>query len=468
MKKSIVLVVVLLGLLCWLAAPALASAKTIIVKPIGNDQTAAIQAAFTAAGPGGTVQLTTGHFYISDLLVTGFRGTFKGAGQSKTVIDTPPGGVSVRTVDIPPIGPQTTAFLLGFQDGVVRVSDLSFHVTPPAPTTWPDGTHALAEDVFLFGETSAAFDHVGFAAEAGGYFGFNTDQAVLAVPDAANAGGSYSADDCTFATPEGFVAYLLSRSRIDVGSSRGNVFTSQGVACGLYDLSASSVTVANNRFQNGNAYGNPTFYSAGVNFGQDPGLGLTPSRCLVSNNSFRVGPPADAVDLWDSGFVGGEGQLLDATIAHNTMVLSGSLDLTFVQNPGGIGEYYAQGVRVLDNRISGTGAAAIYLGTAMTDDATPGSVSGWKIIGNNVQHMIPLPQSAGGPGAPIWLGKGTSGCTVIGGCTPTRVFDEGSGNTLINVTPATASLVAPALSMRASALPSKLGLMQRLRQAARP
>ena len=76
---------------CWsVAAPALASAKTFYVHPSGGNDTANIQAAFNAAvkaGPGSTVQLSAGHFYTNRILVPNFNGTFKGAGQGKTVID---------------------------------------------------------------------------------------------------------------------------------------------------------------------------------------------------------------------------------------------------------------------------------------------------------------------------------------------------------------------------------------------
>ena len=441
MRKLVVLILAAFGVLLVVpAASALASPKTFYVSPSGGNDTYAIQKAFNAAvaaGPGSTVQLTAGHFTINDILVTSFQGTFRGAGESRTVIDCPPGGVTARTVDVPPLGPTTSAFLLGFQDSAVTVSDLSFDITPIAPAVpWgSDSSDALNAVVWLIGDTRGVFDRVGFAGGPGdqnGFFDSNTDQAVLVVPDATNAGGVYAAQGCTFATSEGYVPYLLSRARIDV---QGNTFASEGVACGLYDLSASQATVVDNRFQNGNPIGNPTFYSAGISIGQDPGLGLAASRYLVSHNSFKVGPPADAVDLFDLGFAGGEGQLLKAVVCDNRVVLRGSLDLPFVQNPGGIGEYYAQDVSVLANCISGIGAAAIYLGTAYLGDDAAGSVSGWRIIGNNVKHMIPLPQSAGGAGAPIWLGPGTAHCLVIGGPAPTYVFNQGVDNTLINATP---------------------------------
>ena len=454
MKKLLLVPVLVVALLGLLAAPALANARTFYVHPSGGDDTANIQAAFNAAvkaGPSSTVQLTAGHFTINDILVSGFQGTFRGAGEGRTVIDCPPDGVTVRTVDIPQLGPTSTAFLLGFQDSAVRVSDVSFDVTPPNPTQWSDSGDALAEVVCFIGDTGAAMDRVAFSGGPGdqnGFFGANTDQSVLVVPDTTNAGGIYTAQGCTFATSEGYVPYLLSRARIDL---QGNTFVSEGVACGLFDLSASQATITDNRFHNGNPIGNPTFYSAGVTIEQDNGLGLASSRYLVSDNCFKVGSPADAVDLFDFGPANGEGQLIKAVVWHNTVVLDGSLALSFLQSPGGIGEYDAQNVSVLANRFSGTGGAAIYLGTSYNGDDGADSVSGWRIIGNDVRGVTAVPQSGGGPGAPIWLGPGTDHCLVVGGPRPTYVLDQGSGNILINATrvgdpPAAAS--APTNSLK--------------------
>lgn len=436
MKRLALVVALAAALLGLLASPVLASAKTIFVSPSGSNDTAHLEAAFAAAGPGGTVQLTAGHFTINDILVSGFQGTFRGAGEGRTVIDCPPDGVTVRTVDIPPLGPTSTAFLLGFQDSAVRVSDLSFDITPPNPTQWSESGNALAEVVCFIGDTGAAIDRVAFSGgpgdQNGGFFGANTDQSVLVMPDTTNAGGIYTAQGCTFATSEGYVPWLLSGSRIDL---QGNAFASEGVACGIFDLSASQATVTDNRFQNGNPIGNPTFYSAGVTIEQDPGLGLAASHYLVSDNCFKVGPPADAVDLFDFGPANGEGQLIKAVVSDNTVVLNGSLALPFFQSPGGIGEYDAQNVSVLANRFSGTGGAAIYLGTSYNDDDAADSVSGWRIIGNDVRDVTAVPQSGGGPGAPIWLGPGTDHCLVVGGPAPTYVLDQGADNILINATP---------------------------------
>ena len=455
MRKLLLACVLATGLLGLLAAPAFARPKTFTVSPSGGNDTANIQEAFNdavAAGPGSTVQLTAGRFTINDILVTGFQGTFQGAGKDRTVIDCPPGGVQLENgMPVP--------FLLGFQDGAVTLSDLSFDVTPSVPAaSWYGGDY-LNSVVFLFGERSTAFDSVGFTAHSGDFYGLNTDWSVIATPDAANTGGVYSMSGCTCATLEGFGEDNLTGATITIGGNagQGNAFTSEGMACGFFETSASHVTVTGNRLAVGNpfgadAYGNQVLYSAGVSIEQDNGLGLTPSSFLVSHNCFEVGPPADAVDLFDVACGYGEGQKIDAVVAGNAMHLTGDLGTPFVLNAGGIGEYYAQNVSVLANRIWGVGAAAMFGGTPSTGDVAPGSVSGWKIVANDVRGMNALPQSAGGPGAPIWLGPGSTDCLVVGGPAPTYVLDQGTGNKLIHATAVADPPIAAAAASKLASL----------------
>jgi hypothetical protein len=146
----------------------------------------------------------------------------------------------------------------------------------------------------------------------------------------------------------------------------------------------------------------------------------------------------DAFAPSQSGLPGAGTSHLDATIAHNTIILdNGGYD-------GGIDGMYAQRVVVLHNRISGTCLAGIDAGTPF-DSVYPypiGPANGWRIIGNDVSGVT-ASTAVGGPGAQIWLGEGASHCLVVGGCQPTTVLDQGTNDTLVNVTqlplPATAS-----------------------------
>jgi hypothetical protein len=120
---------------------------------------------------------------------------------------------------------------------------------------------------------------------------------------------------------------------------------------------------------------------------------------------------------------------LDAAIVGNTITLdNGGMD-------GGIDGYYAKGIRVLGNRISGTGLAGIMVGATASLGWTPGPASGWRIIGNDVSGVTATGDQYGVSTAPIWLGPDADRCLVVGGCTPTQVLDQGTDDTLINVTP---------------------------------
>jgi hypothetical protein len=439
MKRLLLVAVFAVALLALLATPALA-ASTITVHPAGraadvkyNADTVNIQKAFTEAGPRGTVQLSAGHFYMNNILVTGFNGYFKGSGEGATVIDCLR-GLNRRLPGITVTPGHDAPSLLTFQDGTVRVSDMSFDITAAAPAEpWSAPEFGgpndyLMNPLLMFGESSAAVDRVSFKGHAGDFFGMNTDNSVLLEADATQSSLIFAMTRCTCATLEGVgnSGPTLDRARITIGgnASQGNVFHSAGVGCHFIALSDSDIVISHNQFRVGNDL-NGALYSAAVEATAFDDGG-TASRYLVSRNTMLVAPPADGVDLWDYGTWQGVGTLIDAVVSANTIVLSGSLDLDPSVNAAGIGEVDAQDIQVLNNRISGTGLAGIYLGIPLLGDDSPGSVSGWKIIGNNVGGVTALV-------APIWLGPGTIGCTVIGGCAPTRVLDEGTDNHLINV-----------------------------------
>ena len=107
------------------------SAKVFTVYPSGGDDTGNIQHAFdqaVAAGPGSTVKLAVGNFTTRFIEVWDFDGFFVGSGQKKTVIDTFADQDCQALIDN-----QRTPSLFNFFGGNVRVSDLSFHITPAMP-----------------------------------------------------------------------------------------------------------------------------------------------------------------------------------------------------------------------------------------------------------------------------------------------------------------------------------------------
>jgi len=105
--------------------------KVFTVSPTGVDDTANLLKAFARAkkaGRGSTVRLTAGNFRIHIMEVWDFDGYFKGAGQGATVIDTFADQDCQSEVDN-----NQWPVLLHFIRGHLRVSDLSFHITPAAP-----------------------------------------------------------------------------------------------------------------------------------------------------------------------------------------------------------------------------------------------------------------------------------------------------------------------------------------------
>jgi hypothetical protein len=121
---------------------------------------------------------------------------------------------------------------------------------------------------------------------------------------------------------------------------------------------------------------------------------------------------------------------LDATVAGNTIVLDNG------GQSGGIEGYWVQGAQVLGNCISGTGLAGIDMGiiSAFGGPVFTGSDSGWKIIDNDFSGLTPVTPYLTGTAPDVWLGPDASHCLVVGGKAATTVVNQGTNNTLINVT----------------------------------
>ena len=133
-KKSLFALALVLGLM---GANASLGQTTIIVSPSGdttgiNDWNAITQAFADAeaAGPGSTVQLEAGTFYLhKGIAALDFSGTFKGAGKTATTIQTAPG----VAFDFDPA--DSVPIMLAFyydSDPVLRtlsISDMKLHIT---------------------------------------------------------------------------------------------------------------------------------------------------------------------------------------------------------------------------------------------------------------------------------------------------------------------------------------------------
>lgn len=468
MKRFLFFLICTTALLCLLAAPAFANPRTFWVSPNIDpitkqhlDDTHNIQAAFDAAAkvPGSTVQLGPGYFYTNTIFAQGFNGTFKGAGEGRTVIDSLCGlGTGEPVVSLwpnatNPLNPST--FLFGFSSGNFSVSDMSFDITATSPAANLDGSDYLGEVVFVTGNASSSFTRVSFTAHSGNDYDFVNADAGLVIAGLQPYGqpfnifgpisGVESVSGCSFTrTSDGLQISGLTNGRATIS---GNTFDDPCYCCLLDDSSASQVTITQNRMTGHIAY--PIFLYQGFVAGIWGDSTLLPSllapHVLISGNYVRgltgyynngTGPTltgsGGVMVEDDSNFVYGAPNRLDATIVGNTIALN---NLGIVP---GIAGWYANGIQVLANRISGTGLDGIALGTDF-NGMTPGPTSGWRIIGNDLSGFTPVNwftvqgHTNDFVAVPIWLGKGASHCLVVGGRPPTTLLDQGSGNILINV-----------------------------------
>ena len=230
----------------------------------------------------------------------------------------------------------------------------------------------------------------------------------------------------------------LSKARLTVGGSaaRRNVFDESFAAFYGVDNSDSDIQISYNRMKSYAGVNIFLWQAGGIFPGTDVAPLPAPRYAILDNTMLCSKVTADdgsviagagGVFLEDDSWLYGEPNRLDAVIADNTI---------FLDNDGwdaGIDGFYSQGVQVLRNRISGTGLAAIDVGTAFIPyfPYPVGPASGWKIIGNDVGGVKAV-TTHGGPGARIWLGEGASHCLVVGGHPRTDVLDQGTDNVLID------------------------------------
>ncbi|MFX1477763.1 MAG: right-handed parallel beta-helix repeat-containing protein [Promethearchaeota archaeon] len=167
---GILILAMTFGISALIIGPVRADSSIFIVSPSGGDDTANIQTAFNdaiAAGPGSTVQLTSGKFYTNAIIVEGFYGTFKGAGKGSTKIDVLKGLDDTLEGVVGPVGP----YLFSFIGGDVCISDLIFDITPYMPAEpWEDPevpSYDIVSIILLTGETNSRIENNKFIGHEG-------------------------------------------------------------------------------------------------------------------------------------------------------------------------------------------------------------------------------------------------------------------------------------------------------------
>jgi hypothetical protein len=527
-KRFLFFLICTTALLCLLATPAFANPRTFWVSPNIDpitkqhlDDTHNIQAAFDAAvkaGPGSTVQLSAGRFYANTIVVAGFRGTFKGAGQGRTFIDTLRGlnekltglGLPVDPADATQFLSPTPVFFT-FDGGDFRASDLTFDITAPDPavesTYYGAPQNRVDTVVLVTGSASSAFDHVGIVAHPSlpGFTSdglpYNANQGIFvtgrmtldsdgnpALPTTP-VGGVDTVSSCTFQNIPHGVLEAVFDGTLTVGGSpgTGNRFVNEGQNAFTIAGAGGASTVFSYNVVDDTAVPDDSTEQCGVaSFQPDNSTGLTPwpRRVVISHNTMRgcwEGVLALQTDdgsggpLWPIHYLISDNCITTTHSQDEGIVLEDlslyagqgkSLDAMIIGNHivlndtigGGIDGWFVNDAQVLGNCISGSGVAGIYVGYGGDTD------SGWRIVGNDVSGVNTAAADAdpswGVQTAPIWLGPGTSDCLVIGGPWPTTVLNQGSGNILINVTLLPLPAGPASALLRASNTVPKAGLLR--------
>ena len=471
MRRLVFSSILAVGLLGLLAAPALAGARTIVVAPSGGNDSAAIQAAFATAGPGGTVQLTAGTFTVnSTIYVQRFTGSFKGAGEKLTTIDMTGTGTVGLTADKQGSQVEPFPFLIGFGGGSPSVSGMSVDIQSTSPAAswddwWIGGPADSLETVFLVtGGAGAWFDRVAVTAGTGNDGdGYNAQAAVYitgtqqvgeyAFPDVwPQTGGSDRITRCAFSGDFGVWAWGLSHGALTVGGCAAdqNTFNDLYFGCWMTDNSNSDVVISHNRLQ--------ASYGGGVGLQQGFGAPLTPlvplpaPRYLVSGNTMLATGEANFMWIEDDSQFYSAPDRLSATVVGNSADMQE--DPTGPVVDAAIDGWFASGIKVLDNRIWGTALVGVDVGTEWDTTYFPtfGTAGGWQIVGNDFSGLSPVNPYVSGTAPDVWLGDLASHCLVAGGPRSTTVLDQGTSDTLIDVTPvsdppaaaAVKALMAPA------------------------
>lgn len=392
-RKSINLImlalIAIVGVAMLVPPNAWAGGPTVYVPPPNNtDDTANLQSALDTCishGPGCTVQLASGRYLTKQIVAFNFRGTFKGKGKGRTIIEALPNLPVTATSDEDP--PDTTdhtwPMLIMFVDGDIHVSDLTIRITAvPAtqPFPLPDGNEyrQLMGAIQIMGQnrTNAAIERVSIegAPDETSWWGSNLINGVyweanLPMPpdfhEAYPLSGTLSIKSCTFkhalaGAGIGGGGAVLKDSRFVIGGSpgAGNTFEDIGWGIDLESIENSVVEAS---------YNNASTYIAGLDVLQVQTTPARPSLFLIHHNTFKpAGPFANGIVLSDDS----ANKWIYALIYNNTIEAQ---DVGYA----GITAYGTKGTTMANNKISGTGAMAIYIGNSTYASSLANDVTGF-------------------------------------------------------------------------------------------
>ena len=385
--------------------PAMASGSshTIIVKPNGADDTANIQAAFNSCTSHDwtcTIQLVKGTYHTSQIAVTGFRGSFAGAGQGSTIIQGLPNLAS-------PVADPFWAALPGpgnpwpvmftFVNGAFSISDMTITDTNFYPTLGWDypgvGTvTALWSWITITGtQAYVSLDHLTAVGGAG-------DQTIPAGnPDSFN-----SVNGVTF---EGMLLpSTWSDPNVDQIPLTGTFTMTNSVLIGsegafyFHNLLDSTVVVTSNSVEStplpgfidvsntqlyfiGNTFTNIMYGAAIVGEQSVFKSNLLPSTVYVVGNYIAANWAGSGPYFFDFGVPNGLSSTLSAVISGNTVVSDNSCGCYSWETSVVMGGTSLESLVMTGNRILGGGS-----GVDITNG--PGIAIGNTVIGADVGVMV--------------------------------------------------------------------------------
>ena len=426
------------------------------VSPSGGDDTRNVQYAFNQAvnaGPGGTVKLTAGQFYCNNIVVTGFDGTFVGAGKGVTRIDilralNPNAPLLSNPIDFPS--------LFAFVGGNVRISDMTLEITP-FWTTVAYGKQAFGFDMYLVDAMvridgrygSSLVERVEFIGHEGPGYPYSPSHdnchTGLRICDLADfksswgfhvgpTTGTHIVRQCEFTRfTEAVTFFGLSNGQALVGGNAGdaNIFMDSFTSVMTRNIEGSAVEISYN-YMGGSCGAQIYCYNDIKPQEKAMPIDVTtlPSQILISHNTMDIygawgeAMTADAIVVDDDGPSIAAFLKKEITWCLKVVISNNKINLNY--RVGGIYGFGIKDAVVTGNEVSGQGIAGIYI--------APGpygyigwleTCSHWTISGNNFGNLD-------AEVAQVWLGPFSDHCTVVGGAKD-MVWDQGTDNLLVGV-----------------------------------
>jgi len=407
-----------------------ANALIINVTPNGSDDTTNIQCALDAAVSEGipTVALSAGNFFISNLIVEGFKGTLEGKTKTTTVVE----GLdnSVDCVGMANAGQSSS--VIKFVNGEPRIRFLTLR----ANDVCMQNNVRASNFLHFTGEAAnvsnckndvifAAVDRViidGTATDTGPFV------AVSVWPEGDGLGGCKTTLLGTFKlnrselfnTLFGLMTTMKGGAQVDVNF---NEFHNHQIAVYLLNTNQNT-TVSTNKF-----------FSTTTIEGLFNGVSITTlsptapatTRAVVHNNTFNVASTAGGPSIAVTALQDGRVANVSSVVTNNKFNLGG--DETWAVFFGDVSNTH-----VSANRFTGNGSGAVFV-----SGLSP--VSGWTITAN--LGLASFTSTFAASGADVLLGANTSNC-IVGPGQGVVVSDQGSNNSNLSSADATlTSIRAP-------------------------